>query len=1372
MSTPLPAPGRTRWQPLRAGLIDLFYYDAEEFWFRDGRLLLRGNNGTGKSKVLALTLPFLLDGELSAHRVEPDADPKKRMEWNLLLGGEHPHPERLGYTWIEFGRLDEDSQPRFTTLGCGLKAAAGRGITRHWFFVTDRRVGPPPEEGGLRLVDSTGVALSSDRLEEALGERGTVYKAARAYRRAVDEKLFRLGEQRYGALVDLLVQLRQPQLSKRPSEKALSKALTESLPPVDQAVVADVAEAFRSLDEEKEQLAAMAAAEQAADTFLKHYRRYARIAARRKARAPRLTHSRYEALRTELGGAETDLSAAHEDLTAAEAALTEIAQRRTALRARDEALRAGPEMRSARELERAAEEERRTAREAERAEADRTGAAADSERAAGRLAAARGAAESAAGRWAAAGGRAGVAARAAGLATAHEEGVTAPLVAGHPPQDAERTAHTAIDRRTRAVDLVEHHLATVQKAQRDLDRCRSRQQDADTELTRRADLLAEAESESADAQQDYLTGARSYFSGCTVLRPGDPARVLEELTHWTATLNGPDPARAAARAAAAETGTELARRRSALESAQREHRERERELSAEHAELAAGGQRGPRVPYTRAADGRTDRPGAPLWRLVDTTGAPVELTPDQRGGLEAALESSGLLDAWVSPGGDLILSDDTQLTIGPPVPRPALAQVLTPAVNRSDPAADAVPDATVGALLAGIGLLDPGDPLPAHGSWVSTDGRFRLGALAGSWSKPTAEYLGEGAREAARRARMAAIDTELTALAAHLSELSERTAALAAEERTLAAEAADLPDDADLRRAHAAVAACQSELSRASARRTEAERGADEARHTAEEAAAQLHDVAAELHLSPTADGLRAAGRALAEYREALAALWPAVRETRTARTALAGEETEHERASTRLADLTERHREATATALTAGERHRTLAATVGAAVAELQSQLASVAEELRYCDRRERAVREEQQSAIARQAAAGALLTRITTEIEQVTAERAAAVETLRRFTATGLLTVALPELDHPAPGETWAPDPSVRLARRIDQELQDTDDGDGPWERVQRRITEELKDLADALARHGHSATARMMEDGLLVDVIFQGREQSVPALATALTTEVADRKLLLSAREQEILENHLITEVAGTLQELVSTAEHHVLAMNGELADRPTSTGMRLRLVWRPARDAPSGLAAARERLLRQSSDAWTHSDRAALGAFLQAQIDRARTENPVGTWLEHLTTALDYRTWHEFGIERHQHGRWQSATGPASGGERVLAVSLPLFAAASSHYASAGHPHAPRLVTLDEAFAGVDDDSRAKSLGLLGAFDLDVVMTSEREWGCYPQVPGLAIAQLSRVDEVAAVLVTRWEWDGHRRTRADAGLPDQREETLLS
>ena len=287
----LPAPCSERWKPLRAGLVDMFYYDAEEFWFHDGRLLLRGNNGTGKSKVLALTLPFLLDGELAPHRVEPDGDRQKKMEWNLLLGGKHPHPERLGYTWLEFGRRAADGTTEFRTIGCGLKAVAGRGIARHWFFVTTRRVGED-----LHLLPSSRVPLTREKLREEIDGHGLVYDRAADYRRAVDEALFGLGEHRYEALVNLLIQLRQPQLSKKPDEKLLSRALTEALPPLSPGLVTTVAEAFRGLDEERDALRALAEARQAANDFLRHYSRYAMIAAKRKAAGPRQTQSRYEQL--------------------------------------------------------------------------------------------------------------------------------------------------------------------------------------------------------------------------------------------------------------------------------------------------------------------------------------------------------------------------------------------------------------------------------------------------------------------------------------------------------------------------------------------------------------------------------------------------------------------------------------------------------------------------------------------------------------------------------------------------------------------------------------------------------------------------------------------------------------------------------------------------------------------------------------------------------------------------------------------------------------------------------------------------------------------------------------------------------------------
>ena len=362
----LPTPSSERWKPLRAGLVDMFYYDQEEFWFHDGRLLLRGNNGTGKSKVLALTLPFLLDGDLAPHRVEPDGDRQKRMEWNLLLGGRHPSPERLGYTWLEFGRRTADGTEEFRTIGCGLKAVTGRGIARHWFFLTSQRPGAE-----LQLLPDSRVPLTREKLREQIGQHGFVYDRAADYRRAVDEHLFGLGPHRYEALVNLLVQLRQPQLSKKPDEKLLSRALTEALPPLSPGLVTTVAEAFRGLDDERDALRSLAEAQEAATAFLGHYRRYAKVAAKRKAARPRLTQSRYEGLGRDLAAAEEAFTAAQQQLDEAQRELTQLEEQRTELEARQKALEADPAMRDAERLEQLRQDADRKEKAAQVQEADR-----------------------------------------------------------------------------------------------------------------------------------------------------------------------------------------------------------------------------------------------------------------------------------------------------------------------------------------------------------------------------------------------------------------------------------------------------------------------------------------------------------------------------------------------------------------------------------------------------------------------------------------------------------------------------------------------------------------------------------------------------------------------------------------------------------------------------------------------------------------------------------------------------------------------------------------------------------------------------------------------------------------------------------------
>ena len=379
----------------------------------------------------------------------------------------------------------------------------------------------------------------------------------------------------------------------------------------------------------------------------------------------------------------------------------------------------------------------------------------------------------------------------------------------------------------------------------------------------------------------------------------------------------------------------------------------------------------------------------------------------------------------------------------------------------------------------------------------------------------------------------------------------------------------------------------------------------------------------------------------------------------------------------------------------------------------------------------------------------------------EQLAAEtsrRDVAVSAFWRFAGTGLLAVAVEvaEADVAPAGESVAP--AVRLARRVEQELVSVDDDDDAWRRVQDDIARRHTELSEAMSRHGHHASLSLVDERVVVTIQFQGKDRSPDELTGLLSEEISYRDRMLTAKERELIEEHLVNDVASHLQELISDAEAQVERMNAELAERPTSTGMRLRLRWEPSPDAPAGLPEARRRLLRQDAELWSPDDRAAVGEFLQHQIEAQRVASENSTWQEQLRLALDYRGWHRFVIERFQDGKWRPATGPASGGERVLTVSLPLFAAASAHYRSA-HPDAPRLVLLDEAFAGVDDDSRAKSLGLLANFDLDVVMTSEREWGFYATVPGIATHQLVRREGIDAVHVTTWEWDGSNPHRVE-------------
>ncbi|MEF9966912.1 MAG: hypothetical protein RR766_00245 [Longicatena sp.] len=85
----------SKWHMNRLGLIDFWYYTDEEFYFKNGHMLLRGSNGSGKSVTMQSFIPLLLDGNKSSERLDPFGTRSRKIE-NYLIEENSERKDRIG----------------------------------------------------------------------------------------------------------------------------------------------------------------------------------------------------------------------------------------------------------------------------------------------------------------------------------------------------------------------------------------------------------------------------------------------------------------------------------------------------------------------------------------------------------------------------------------------------------------------------------------------------------------------------------------------------------------------------------------------------------------------------------------------------------------------------------------------------------------------------------------------------------------------------------------------------------------------------------------------------------------------------------------------------------------------------------------------------------------------------------------------------------------------------------------------------------------------------------------------------------------------------------------------------------------------------
>ncbi|MEU1624887.1 TIGR02680 family protein [Streptomyces sp. NPDC020096] len=1322
-----------RWCPSRAGVLNVWRYYDEVFTFHQGRLLLRGPNGTGKSKALEVLLPFLFDASLKPNRLSTFGGSERTMHWNLMGEGA-TGVTRVGYVWLEF-RAERGGVTKWFTIGARLQATSRTTSVGADFFTACARVG---QSDGLSLVNETGQPLALAALKEALGGRGEVHDTATDYRATVRQTLFPgLSEQRYDALITALLQLRTPKLSERLDPSLLSTLLSRALPPLDRDEISELADGFERLDRQREELVRMDERVDAAGKLAARQRSYAQRVLR--ARASELISATTEMDNLTRSARETE--EAHQravgEREKAEEQLSEAEALAGKMRSRIEVLTDSEEYRQGRELDRLRRQVSQTRGTAEDRRATADAARADSEEEAVRAAEAREQAAAQRGEVRSAEEETWLAARAGGLGAVCTE-LTAALAAGEENRARQLVSGAVRGRLGQIAEVraaVDSHRGAVRArsaAEEALEQARA----ALAEATARREKKTEAYAEAVQTQAGRL---QEWARDCVELRFDTETveELAEQAAHETEVLALSE---AVARSVERELTTE--------ETTAGQHRQAltgERTLAAEEAaRLEQAADLPPEPPRTRTGD-RSALPGAPLWKLVafhDTVPA------GEQAAVEAALEASGLLDAWVGPQGGLLADGhdtfaEPEWSSGPLVDR-SLTDVLRP-----EPDAP-VPAERIMRLLSSVAY---DDTLPAGPSAaIGADGTWRLAAATGSWAKPESAHIGTSARHRARRRRIDELAAKMRELDAGIRSCDTDLALLADRRRSLELERRSRPHHAPVTSARRAVdraeadAAARDDTVRAAVS-TLADREGDVAR-----AMRALDSLAAE-HGLPTDE--KALDR-LTDHAETLretAGQWLLASVRLTALLRAAAEADERAARTRRTAEERETQAHAAETEL------RSLAAALEEAEltagTPYQEVLARIEELRAAADRTERTARDLNQYLRELASQIGSLGNQRTNAAErrdEAVADRNTAAERLRQCIALGLA------------DDAGAADIHVPTDAKVTATLEAARAVAARWPSAPYSA----KNIADALERLAETryATAQTLseradvhleshEDLHVLTASIDGTLLGAASLLATLTEERDRGQDDITAGERGLFDRILTGDTRRHLASRIRQANELVDTMNARLERVRTASRVSVQLVWQVDPALPPGTRAARDLLLKDPVRL-TDADHEALHRFFRERIEEARTSQRAGSWEEQLAQVLDYTTWHQFVVrlDRANGQGWQLLTkklhGALSGGEKAIALHLPLFAAVAAHYHTV--PEAPRLILLDEVFVGVDTTNRGQVFALLCSLDLDLLLTSDHEWCTYRELDGIAIHQLITDGDDDAVTTARFVWDG--------------------
>lgn len=1382
---------KSRWMINRAGLVNFWYYDEEEFDFSGGRLLLRGANGSGKSVTMQSFIPLLLDGNKNPERLDPFGSRARRLE-DYLLGEEDVSgvEERTGYIYMEFKRQNAES---YITVGLGLKARRGQGLDSWGFIILDgRRVGKD-----FNLYKSQigpdgkkqKVPLTKRELKARIIPGGEVVESQKEYMEMVNKYIFGFNTvEEYDELIKLLVQLRSPKLSKDFRPTVIYEIMNAALPALSDEDLRPLSETIENMDEIKVHLDELYKSRSSAAKLKAEYDFYNRFILYEKSK---------------------DLVKSYQDLTSARknrdiliqeiesqmrleeelsVKIKALQDEQAALKQKEESLRDNDALKAGQALAKEEQvlKDRKSALDKKQGQLnDKKSRLKDLEQRIGE---------------------------------ANREKESLELKIQDMIRDMGKTAGLA--------DFMEHefsrdellkafgkkfdftfwksevlkHKNKIKKALEALQKEREENKKYDKALQEQEALkkdkdrcekqLKEWEKQFDTVKGEYVERIYQWSGQNEELRlPQEDLEAVARLALNYGNNVGFEDILREIRTFYEGKNRQLLDKKIWLENQREQEKnlydEKKAELDEWKNKKDPEPERDPQVEQNRKRLRESGIPHIPLYKAIEFKDDVDEKT---RGRIEAALEAMGLMDALIVPREymDKAMAMDDNMC--DKFIAPGSFSMKLNVLQYFEVAGlegESISRETVDDALRNI-LVYRED----NGTYVGEDGFFGIGVLQGKGPDGIkSRFIGYESRKKFREEKILALTRELEEINGRIQNLDREISTLGVRLERLKQEYDNFPGVQDLDTALNFCRDAEREL-------RNAEKSLENKNQEVKSLFDLLQSLRAEVRMLTSGLSIRAdiasfeeARDNMEDYGESLGRLEityygviSAMEKVSILKQNYNDAKADVENLSVEIQDIARRISESQARIKALTEAIETLG------LRELEEKLKKCIERLEDIPEEIRDADTRKASTFARRQTNTEKLLELDNKIQILTG----VYEIYRKGFVDEWKLGFIKDLgDLPEDGED---DKIPAFCRNIIKTLAALVEKPGlDREKLNTRLTDAFHDSQVGLLNYGltmgylfegtHEQDEKNIQDSseqdeseilkeaarklrrFQITANLQGKMVSLYALYDTIEQDIAANEALLRETDRRLFEEIIMHNVGKKIRARIFRAEEWVKNMNRLMSERDTSSGITFSLQWKPIPAESEEEMDTRQlvEILKSGAQMLKPEEFNLVTRHFRSKVDRARKilDNAENTETFHqiIKDILDYRKWFEFKLYFRKEGETRReltnhAFDKLSGGEKAMAMYIPLFSAVYARYDSAAQD-APRVVSLDEAFAGVDDTNIKDMFRLMEDLKFNFIINSQVLWGDYDTVPELSICELVRPKNANFVTVIRYIWDGKKR-----------------